>query len=193
VLIANAGIGGGRTIEDADAAGISRVVRLNLEVPAIMAAAALASMRERDSGHLVFISSLAGKAIPAGSALYASTKAGLRALAVGLAHDLHGSGVGVSVIYPGFIRDAGMFADSGAKPPPGIGTSTPAAVGTAVADAIERGREQVDVAPPQQRGFANLAFHLPGVSSRLERAIAGDSFSRDVAGRGKRKSGDGAR
>ena len=39
--------------------------------------------------------------------------------------DLHSSGVGVSAVFPGFVRDAGMFADSGAKLPPGAGHRAP--------------------------------------------------------------------
>ncbi|MGI8727867.1 MAG: SDR family NAD(P)-dependent oxidoreductase [Solirubrobacterales bacterium] len=185
VLIANAGIGGGEAIEDDDHDAIARVVRLNVEVPAQMAASSLATMVPRDEGHLVFISSLAGKVIPSGSALYAATKAGLRAFALGLADDLSDSGVDVSSIYPGFVRDAGMFADSGAKPPPGIGTASPQDVADAVADAIEEERREADVAPLQQRSFANFAFHFHSLSARMERAAGTTDFVKRV----KRRSG----
>ena len=44
-----------------------------------------------------------------------ATKFGLRGFALGLREDLRASGVGVSVVIPGFIREAGMFADSGGQ------------------------------------------------------------------------------
>lgn len=177
VLIANAGIGGGKAIEENSESAIRRVARLNLEVPILLASAAREQMLARGSGQIVLISSLAGKAIPSGSALYSATKAGLRAFALGLRGDLHGSGVGVSSINPGFVREAGMFHDSGAKPPPGIGTAAPEDVGRAVREAIENDRGDVDVAPVQQRAFVNFAYHFHGIGKRLERAAGAGGSS----------------
>ena len=60
-----------------------------------------------------------------------------------------------------------MFADGGAKPPMNLGTSAPDEVGEAVADAIEKDRAEVDVAPFRQRELANFAHRFPGVAARL--------------------------
>ena len=46
------------------------------------------------------------------SSVYSATKFGLRGFALGLREDLRPHGVGVSVVLPGFISDAGMFADA---------------------------------------------------------------------------------
>lgn len=173
VLVANAGVGGGDAIEKNSAKAIKRVSRLNLEVPMLLAAGVREGMLERGAGHMVFISSLAGKAIPIGSALYAATKAGLRAFALGMRADLHDTGVGVSSVNPGFVREAGMFHDSGAKPPPGMGTASPQDVGRAVRGAIEENRADVDVAPVQQRAFVNFSYHFHGLGKRIERAGRG--------------------
>ncbi len=83
----------------------------------------------RGSGHLVFVSSLSGKAATARASLYCATKFGLRGFALALREDLRGTGVGVSVVMPGMIRDAGMFADANAAAPALTGTSSPAEVG----------------------------------------------------------------
>jgi len=139
-----------------------------------MARELLPKMIERGSGHMVFVSSLAGKAITARSSLYSATKAGLRGFALGLREDLRGTPVGASVVLPGLIRDAGMFADSGAKPPPGLGTSTPQEVAAAVVSAIERDRGSVEVAPLFQRLLANFAHRRPEVAGR----VAGRASSR---------------
>ncbi len=86
-------------------------------------------MVERGSGQLVFICSLNGKAGTPRTSLYCATKFGLRGFALALRTDLLPKGVGVSLVSPGFIRNAGMFADVGAKPPPPLGTSSPEQVG----------------------------------------------------------------
>ncbi len=67
------------------------------------------------------------------------------------AADLDPRGIGVSIVSPGFIREAGMFADAGAKPPPGMGTSTPEQVGAATVKAIEHNKVEITVAPLLQR------------------------------------------
>lgn len=186
ILVANAGIPGTGAVEEAEAAAIERVLKVNLEVPMVMSAAALAEMRKRGSGHVVLIASLAGKAIPTNSALYSATKAGLRAFGRGIRDDHAGTAVSASVVSPGFVRDAGMFADSGAKPPPGLGTATPEEVGEAVAEAIEDDAAEVDVAPVVQRRLANFAFHFHGAAARLERAMGGQKTAEQMAaGRSK--------
>ncbi len=106
----------------------------------------------------MFVSSLSGRAASARSSLYNATKFGLRGFALALRMDLRAQGVGVSLVSPGFIRDAGMFADSGAPLPPGVGTRSPQDVARAVAEAIERNRAEVDVAP--------LSLRLRARSSR---------------------------
>lgn len=172
ILIANAGLGGGDAIADADAAVIKIVMRVNLEVPMVMSAAASKAIRDRGAeGHIVLISSLAGKLIPTGSTLYSASKHGLRVFGTGLAADLDGSGIGVSLIYPGFVREAGMFHDSGRKAPPGLGTAAPDEVGEAVAGAIEDEKLHVDVAPLAQRSLANIGMHSPRLIQELEKRM----------------------
>ena len=81
--------------------------------------------------------------------------------------------MGVSCVFPGFIRDAGMFADSGAKLPPGVGTRSPEDVARAVVDAIERNRGEVDVASLAQRGGAVLAGLAPDLAASVARRLGG--------------------
>ena len=127
LLVANAGLPASGWIEDFTPEQITRAVRVNLEAPMILARQLMGPMVERGEGHLVFVSSLAGKAASPRAALYNGTKFGLRGFALALREDLAGSdsGVGASVVMPGFIRDAGMFADSGSRTPPGVGTASP--------------------------------------------------------------------
>jgi short-subunit dehydrogenase len=168
VLVANAGVRGAGPLTDYSDEEIERAIRINLDAPVRMARAAMERMRERGSGHLVFIASLAGKASPPRGSLYNATKAGLRGFAIGLRGDLAPEGVGVSLVSPGFVRDAGMFANSGSKPPPGLGTTTPERVAAAVVRAIESNKLEIAVAPIQQRFASHLALASPGFGLRVQ-------------------------
>jgi short-subunit dehydrogenase len=152
-----------------------------------MARGLVPQMRKRGSGHMVFISSLQGKIAFANSSIYTATKFGLRGFALALRDELRPSGVGVSLILPGFIRDAGMFADSGARAPAGLGTSSPEEVGEGVVLAIERNRAEVQVAPVLQRLGVAFAHRRPHLASRITRRSAGQIADRVSEGQtGKR-------
>jgi short-subunit dehydrogenase len=190
ILVANAGMPGRGRLDGFPDGYVERAIRVNLEAPVVMTRALLPALRERGSGHLVFISSLAGKAPTPRGSLYAATKFGLRGFALCLRGDVREEGIGVSVILPGFIREAGMFADSGATPPPGMGTSTPSEVGRAVAEAIERDRAEVEVAPLPQRLAAGFAHRRPQLAaSLLSRGAASRAADRIAEGQARRREG----
>jgi short-subunit dehydrogenase len=170
VLVANAGLPASGRLDGFSQEEIGRALRVNLESPVRMARELAPRFVERGEGHLVFLSSISGKAATARASLYAATKFGLRGFALCLRDDLRPSGVGVSVISPGAIRDAGMFADSGAGGHPLIGTGTPEQVGAAVVRAIEHNRAEITVAPLRQRLLSRIAINAPELSSR----VAGD-------------------
>jgi short-subunit dehydrogenase len=174
-LVANAGLPGTGKLESFSTDELQRALRVNLESPMLLARALEPGMRERGDGHLVFVSSLSGKAPSPRSAVYAATKFGLRGFALCLRADLAGTGVGVSLVVPGFIRDAGMFADSGAKPPPGMGTSTPQEVAAGVVKAIERNKVEIAVAPVQVRALAHIGLASPRIAMR---AVSGGAASK---------------
>jgi short-subunit dehydrogenase len=127
------------------------------------------------------MSSLSGKVASPGGALYSATKFGMRGVALGLREDLAGTGVGVTIVFPGFIRDAGMFHDSGAKLPGYVRTRTPEQVARAVARGIERGRLEVDVAPLSLRLGAVAAALAPGLSGTVQRRLGGAEIARRMA------------
>jgi short-subunit dehydrogenase len=171
LLVANAGLPGSGRLSDFSAAEVARAVRVNLEAPMTLAHELLPAMVERHGGHLVFVSSLAGKAASPRASVYNATKFGLRGFALALREDLAGdrAGVGASVVLPGFIRGAGMFAESGARIPPGVGTSTPEEVAAGVVKAIEQNKAEVAVAPVQQRLLVGFAHVFPGLAARAQR------------------------
>ena len=88
--------------------------------------------------------------------------------------------MGVSAVLPGFIRDAGMFADAGVELPSGVGTRTPEDVAGAVVSAIERDRGEVDVAPLPLRAGAIFAGIAPGLASGLSRRMGSEEIARGM-------------
>ena len=181
VLIANAGLPGAGLLTDFSSEQVTRALRVNLEAPMLMARALYPSMLERGSGHLVFVASLSGKVASPRTSIYNATKFGLRGFALGLRSDLGPKGIGVSLVSPGFVREAGMFAEAGAKPPPGMGTTTPEKVGAATVKAIEHDKVEVVVAPLQLRAMSHFALATPAISIRAQSGSAGQKAAKAVA------------
>jgi short-subunit dehydrogenase len=181
ILVANAGLPGAGKLDEFSAEEVKRALRVNLEAPMLMARALYPAMLEAGSGQLAFVASLSGKAASPRSSIYNATKFGLRGFALGLRSDLNPRGVGVSIVSPGFIREAGMFADAGSKPPPGMGTSTPEEVGAATVKAIERNKVEVTIAPLTQRASAHLALVSPALSVKVQSGSVGQKAAKDIA------------
>ena len=168
IAVMNAALPGSGPLEDWDQEQIDHLIEVNLSNPIAMTRALLPGFLERKRGHFVFISSLSGKVASKGAPLYSATKFGLRGFAHTLRCDLRGTGVGCSVVNPGFVRDAGMFADSGTKLPIGMGTVSPERVTRAVLKAIRSDRAEIDVAPLSLRLGAVIGSVAPGVSTAAQ-------------------------
>jgi short-subunit dehydrogenase len=181
VLVANAALPASGMLLDLSQEEIDRMLEVNLRAPLALARAIAPGMVERGHGHMVFISSLSGKAASPASSIYSATKFGLRGFALGLREDLHPAGVGVSSVFPGFIRDAGMFADAGINLPRGVGTKTPEQVAAAVLRAIERDRAEIDVAPAGLRLGAAFAGVAPQIAAAVSRRMGSDAIASDLA------------
>jgi uncharacterized protein len=180
VLIANAALPASGTLDSFSTKQIDRALDVNLRAPIVLAHALAPQMVARRRGHLLFMASIAGKAATPGASLYNASKFGLRGFAAALRAELRESGVGVSAVFPGFIRDAGMFAGIDVKLPAGFGTRTPEDVAKATIGAIERNRGEVDVAPLPLRAstiFANLAPELAG---GLARRLGSEEITRQI-------------
>jgi short-subunit dehydrogenase len=187
VLIANAALPASGRLESFSQDQLGRALRVNLESPVRMTRELLPRWQERNRGHFVFVSSISGFAITPRGSLYAATKFGLRGFALSLRADLRGSGVGVSVVTPGVIRGAGMFAESGAAPPLGIGTSTPEQVGKAVVRAIEHNKSEICVAPLRQRAIGRFAMLAPEIFGRVAGSAAAQSMDEMAAAQMKKR------
>jgi uncharacterized protein len=181
MLIANAGLPATGLLESFTMAEIDRALAVNQRAPIALAHALIPGMIERGRGHLLFMGSLNSKAATPQTAIYNATKFGLRGFALALRADLRTHGVGVSAIYPGFIRDAGIFAESGTRLPPGVGTRSPEDVARAVVKAIEHNRAEIEVAPLSLRVGTAIAAQAPELASRVSRHMGSERIASDMA------------
>jgi short-subunit dehydrogenase len=181
ILVANAALPGSGPVLEYTVDEIDRALNVNLRAPILLARALGQRLVERGSGQLVFISSLSGKAASPGAGIYCATKFGMRGFALSLREDLIGTGVGVSLVYPGFIRGAGMFAESDTKLPPGVGTKTPEDVAKAVVSAIEKDRAEVSVAPVGLRAGVALGGLMPAKVGAVQRKLGAQKIADQMA------------
>jgi short-subunit dehydrogenase len=114
-----------------------------------------ATMRAAGSGALVVFSSVAGARVRRANYVYGSAKAGLDGFASGLADALHGSGVHLLLVRPGFV--IGRMTE-GMDPAPL--SSTPAQVADATVRALAKGRRTVWV-PATLAGLVFAMRMLP--------------------------------
>ncbi len=180
-LVANAALPASGKLDHFTPNEVERAVRVNLESPILMSHMIAPKLAKRGEGHLVFIASLSGKVGSPSASLYSATKFGLRGFTFGLREDMRLHGVGVSVVSPGFVRGAGMWADAEVDPPPMIGTTTPQKVAKAVVRAIERNRNEITVAPLRQRFLAEFGYRHPELAGRAQRRGGADRIAGELA------------
>ncbi len=172
VLVSNAGIPGSGRLDDFAVEEIDRALDVNLRAGIILARLVLPAMLARRSGQLVFMASMAGHVASPRTSLYNATKFGLRGFALALRQELAGSGVGVSLVSPTYVSEAGMWAETGQKAGAIVGEVTPSEVADAVLKAIERNRREIQVAPPTAVVGARLGNLFPGLLERATRGAA---------------------
>jgi len=177
VLVANAALPGSGRLSTLSPHEIDRALDVNLRAPIISAHALAPLMAARGGGHIVLISSMSGKTATPGTTVYNATKFGLRGFGLSLRAELRGQNVGVSIVFPGFISDAGMFADAKIDLPSGVGTRSPEQVAIAVQEGIEQNKGEIDVAPVTIRLGAAFAGLAPETASRVTRAFGGEKLS----------------
>jgi short-subunit dehydrogenase len=171
IVVSNAALPATGPLADFTEDEIDRAIDVNLRAGVILARSVSIAMAERGGGHFVFVSSMGGKLASSGLALYSATKFGLRGFGLALRQDLAPFGIGVSMIYPGIVRDAGMWADAGLAAPRGTRTRSAQDVTRAVARAIERNVAEIDVAPLEMRVAALLSRAAPDLFAKISNLL----------------------
>lgn len=184
ILINNAGIEFTSAYHDLDIQTIEDIIAVNLRAPMRLTRALLPDMLERRSGHIVNVSSLAGKAGPGYQEPYAATKAGLIGFTFSLRATYAGTGVSASAICPGFV-EAGIYSrlkeKTGCAAPALLGTSRPEPVAKAVVRAIKKDLPDVIINPYPVRPLFALTELFPSVGEWLTTALGVHKFFGRIA------------
>ena len=152
ILVNNAGLESSTAFAVEDERQIRAVARVNLEVPMLLTRHVVQGMIARDSGHLVFVSSLAGTAGFPGMAVYCGTKAGILNFTNALERELRSTNVNITVLSPGPV-DTEMWDTIETKQSTSVHAvvrrfqmlrlipkATPESIASRTVDAVERDR-----------------------------------------------------
>jgi len=155
LVLAAAGALGDQSELETDPRAAADLITTNFTGLAAAVLAVAGCMRTQGYGRIVVISSVAGDRARKANFIYGSTKSGLDAFAQGLGDSLVGTGVGVTVVRPGFV--VGRMTE-GMDPAPF--STTPEAVAEAVVKGIASGADVV-YAPPILRWVFAVMRQLP--------------------------------
>ena len=172
VLINNAGGDPQRQFHNLTEDEITGIIELNLVSAVVLSRLVLPGMLARRRGHIVQISSMAGRTGFPYTESYAAAKDGLIAFTRVLRGDYRASGVSASTLILGPVGEAGVGArtavEVGIKLPP-IGLVSPAKVATATVRAIEKDKPELAVMPGPGRTLRALMDRFPGIGSAMNR------------------------
>jgi short-subunit dehydrogenase len=172
VLVANAGIAEYLPFSEMPLESVERLTRVNWLGTAHTVRAALPGLLARRRGHIVIVSSGAGIRSFPGAAVYGATKAAQRGFGEALRHELAGTGVGLTMVYPGQIRSSLHDHERDRMPAwyrPDR-TSAPEPLAEAVVAGVEKGRREV-FHPPNVRLLRVIHGLNPGLADLLLRRI----------------------
>lgn len=155
-LINVAGIGNGHSIFTDDDY-VQQMVAVNLLAPIRLMRAVIPIMRVQRDGAIVNVGSIAGEVGVNG--MYSATKFGLRGITDSVRREIAGSGVGVSLVEPGYIATPLTAARTGRMPGPEI-------VAAAIERAITRPRRRI-ILPWKYRVAVLLDRLFPAITDRL--------------------------
>jgi len=195
VLINNAGIEKLFAFHQLNAEDIERVVRVNLIGAMHLTWMVLPGMLARRRGHIVNVSSLAGKAGPPCFEPYAATKAGLIAFTESLRAEYRDTGVSASVICPGFVT-TGIYEqlrkETHIDGPKVLGPSSPELVARAVVRAIRKDIPEIIVNPGPTRLLTTLAELSPSLAEWVMRRSGVVKWFKQCAESRERKAKESA-
>ncbi|MET0134344.1 MAG: SDR family oxidoreductase [Kibdelosporangium sp.] len=155
VLINNAGIMPLGAFEEEDDTTTVRQIEINLHAVIHGTREAVKRMRPRGTGHIVNVSSAAGKAGFPGGVTYCATKHGVVGLSEAVRQELRGSGIEVSCVMPAIVRTE---LAAGIKDARAVRTISPEQVANAIVGALKR--PKFDVFVPRSVGTMNRVARL---------------------------------
>ncbi|GAA5127550.1 SDR family NAD(P)-dependent oxidoreductase [Haloechinothrix salitolerans] len=185
VLINNAGIMPLARIEDEADTTTERILAINLHAVIHGSREAIVRMRPRGGGHIVNVASAAAKIPFPGGATYAATKSGVFGFSEAIRAELHGSGIDVSCVLPGFVQTELAAGLTGV---PGFAPITADDVAETIINTLRRPRFEVYV--PRRIGPALRFGALTGrrFSEWLQRVLRAETPMLAAVGSPERKA-----
>lgn len=178
ILVNNAGLESEGAFQDLSQENIESTIALNFAAPVELTRLVLPDMVSRGGGHIVHISSIGARAPSAYDALYCGTKAGLSEWNRAVQQELFGSGIGFSVLYPGYVRDTGMFERYHLKPPAITGSCSAERVAAEVIRAIRKNRREIVINSHPLKPFFMLRILCPALYDFLTRVSGVTAFQK---------------
>jgi short-subunit dehydrogenase len=129
-----------------------KVMRVNFDGPLMLIKAFLPGLISRPEAHLLNVSSMGAYAPVPGQSVYGASKAAIKLLTEGLRSELKGTGVGVTVVFPGAIatniaQNSGMEIPADAADSPQTKTTAADVAARAMVDAIENNKPRITIGP----------------------------------------------
>src|SRR6185312_11052076 len=184
VLINNAGVESVGAFTSYTREELTSMIDVNLSAPLLLTHRVTPGMLERGRGHVVFISSMAGKVGPAFNEPYAAAKAGLIGLTQSLRAEYLNAPVGFSVICPGFVAGDGMYERmlrEGHRSNRLMGETSTEKIAEAVLRAIHEDRAETLESGTPVRPMLALAQVTPGLVERVAPRFGLTEIFRKVA------------
>jgi short-subunit dehydrogenase len=184
VLVNNAGVESTSAFTAYSERELAQTIEVNLIAPLLLTHKLLPEMLARGRGHVVFVSSMAGKYGPAYSEPYAASKAGLIGLTQSLRAEYSDRPVSFSVVCPGFVAGDGMYqrmVDEGHRSNRLIGETSTEKVADAVVKAIRSDVAEIVESGAPVRPLLALQQLSPGLVERVAPMLGVTEIFRRVA------------
>jgi NAD(P)-dependent dehydrogenase (short-subunit alcohol dehydrogenase family) len=180
LVVTCAGIGRGGAIDTFTASDMQTMMNINFMGTYHCVQAVLPAMRQQQSGHFVFLSSVAGKfGVPLLSA-YCASKWAVRGFSSALRSELHGTGIGVTTVYPAWVDTPMVQQEENSLQMMDIQVMlTPEQVATDILEAVIEDQRDLTLAPNP-----DIAFMLQMYKDDPDKAemLAGESYRRRTTG-----------
>src|SRR6266536_1300368 len=178
LVMTSAGIGRGGAIDTFTASDMQTMMNINFMGTYHCVQAALPAMRRQQSGHFVFLSSVAGKfGVPLLSA-YCASKWAVRGFSSALRTELHGTGIGITTVYPAWVDTPMVKQEENSLQMMDIQVMlTPEQVATDILQAVIEDQRDLTLAPNP-----DIAFMLQIYKDDPDKAemLAGEAYARRV-------------
>lgn len=171
ILVNNAGLEKYGFFDKYQREDILSILSVNLIAPMELTRLLLPSMLTRQQGHIINIGSMAGRIGEVYNSLYDTSKGGMEMWTDALRQELHQTGVKVSTINPGGVRDTGMIHNIGVNYPWAVGSCTAEQVANAVIGCTRRYKSRVFVNSMPVRPVAALSLFFPQAMDAFMRLI----------------------